>query len=402
MRRAAGFSILELLVALVISAFVAIAIYGAFTSFSAVSSATRAQGNAWQQARTALAMMSDAIEGAGYGLPLGNCSQGIYTSVPPTQTTTTGTAPPLAFSTVNGNLLVTPVAAIPQTNAAYGYNPDNIGGVSAGVHTYALTVVAGGGNYGTVPATTITKVTSLTSATYFVGSSAGINPGDMTLVSLPDASCIMGQVTNGGGAANELEQNSGKSDFNLPNGFSAVDPSVTAAELANANVIDLGNAGFHIDNFYIADQGGTGVPCLYMQSIVTAAGLGTNLVPPPSLLARGVVDMRVAFGYGTNGTVSQYGPPGSGPAADVLAVRLQLLVRATRPQPGAKVGNGPNGVPAIALMNLDNDPATPAYYAVPTHLSAAYDTGCTVGNCTHYGYHVFDLVIPVRNDIWGQ
>ncbi|MDA8390487.1 MAG: PilW family protein [Gammaproteobacteria bacterium] len=415
MRRVHGFTLTELLVALVISALAAIAIYGAFSSLLSVSSQTRAQGNAWQQARTALAMLSDAIEGAGYGLPLNNCAQGIYVGIPPTQPAQNGApSPTVADPTINGNTLVTPVAAVQQTNALYGYNPENISGFNAGVHTDALTVVTGGGNYATTPATQITQVSSVDAANFFVSSTAPFSVGDMTLVVLPDASCLMGQVTgpnNLGNGANNVVENAGQganaSAFNVPNGFAGVDPAVTAAALANAGVIDLGNQGFSIDTFYIADAGGSAVPSLYMQQIQAA---DSAQAPLPQLLARGVVDMRVQFGYGTQGALIGYAAPGAAPAADVLAVRLQLLVRDTRPSPGA-VPDGPNGVPAIALMGMStanplvthvNAAPTTVYYAVPTQLPAAAATGCVAGNCARYLYHVFDLVIPVRNDIWNQ
>ena len=43
-----GFTLTELLVALVISALAAGAIYGAFTGLSSITTQTRAQDNAWQ------------------------------------------------------------------------------------------------------------------------------------------------------------------------------------------------------------------------------------------------------------------------------------------------------------------------------------------------------------------
>ena len=400
MQRARGFTLTELLVALVISSLAAIAIYGAFTSLSSVSTQTRAQGNAWQQARTALAIMSEAIEGAGYGLPVNECGNGIEIGIPPTQSAANGASavPPIAGTTSGAAAaLVTPVAATAQTVSGYGYDPTAMaGGFDAGVHTDVLTVVTGGGQYGTAPVAQITSVPSTSAATFFVTPNAILQPGDMTLVTLPGSTCLLGQVTLFRSNDHVIE-NSGKgantSAYNAPGGFAAANPAVTAAELMNAGVIDLGTQHFVIDTFFIADQHGQGVPSLYMQQFDAADGPGGS-APQPQLLARGVVDMRVQFGYGTYGTITQYGAPGTGPAADVLAVRLELLVRDTRTSPGT-VADGPGGVPAIALMGG-------AYYDVPTKLAKGVATGCVAGDCAHYLYHVFDLVIPVRNDIWNQ
>ncbi len=407
--RTRGFTLTELLVALVISSFAALAIYGAFTSLASVSSQTRAQGNAWQQARTALAMLSDAIEGAGYGLPLNDCAQGIYVGIPPTQSAQNGApTPALADPTVNGNTLVTPVAAVQQTNAAYGYNPENLSGFNAGVHTDALTVVTGGGNYATAPTTEITSVANVNAAAFFVQSAAALSVGDMTLVTMPNAQCLMGQVTGpaaiGTTGSNNVVENAGQganaSAFNVPNGFAGVDPAVTAAQLTNAGVIDLGRQGFTIDTFYIADAGGAAVPSLYMQQIEAA---DSQQAPLPQLLARGVVDMRVQFGYGTQGAVTGYAAPGVAPAADVLAVRLQLLVRDTRPSPGVEQSIALMGMSTANPLVTQTDAApTTVLYTVPASLPAAGATGCVAGDCTHYLYHVFDLIIPVRNDLWNQ
>lgn len=386
-RRQAGFTLIELMVALVVSALAALAIYGAFNGLSSAITQTRSQDNAWQQARTAMAMLTQAIEGAGYGLPMNLCDAGIYTN-------TNGTSPPVQPSytiTPSGGtqgLFVVPVDAALQTAALpFSYAPST--------STYALTVVTGGGPFSSAPVAHITSVPSTNAATFFVDDGSLLAQNDMFLVPMPGGHCIMAQITSVP-SANHVVANSGSSIYNAPQGFNGSDPGVTKAQLIHAGVIDLGNGGFAIKNFFIQDNNGASIPSLYMQDY--QAGTATNPAsptPPPILVARGVVDMQVEFGYGLNRTVSTYvsptlGPPGGMTAADLLTVKLALLVRSTRYTKGQYGGT----TPTLSVMGVP--------YTIPTGLPAGQTQGCVAGNCDQYIYRVFETVIPVRNDIWAE
>lgn len=396
-----GFTLTELLVALVISAIAALAIYGAFTSLSSVTTQTRAQDNAWQQARTAMTMLTQAIEQAGYGLPMNECGGGIYTNVAPSST---GVQYTVSTPSPSGGLFVTPVSATPQANSSpYYYSP-------MGINTYALTTVTGGSVFGSAPVTTITGTSgkSLTSVNFFVRTSTALSPSDLFLVALPNSSCLLGQITgSGGNGANNVIANSGQSAFNAPGGFSATDPSITTSQLTNRGLVDLGTGGFSVRNFFISDggaaQAGTQVPSLYMQTYSSLNNTKTN-VPPPLLVARGIIDMQVAFGYGSNGVVTTYVLPSSTPpagmtAADLLTVQITLLVRSTRYTPGHYAG----ATPTKTVWNGTSNPNLPTVvYSIPTNLSSGQSMGCVQGNCNQYLYRTFTSVIPLRNDIWGQ
>ena len=397
--RECGFTLTELLVALVISALAAAAIYGAFTGLSSVTTQTRAQDNAWQQARTAMTMLTQAIEQAGYGLPMNECSGGIYANVAPSSN---GLQYTVSTPSPSGGLFLAPVAATPQANSGpYYYRP-------AGINTYALTTVTGGSVFGSQPVTTITSTSgnSLTAANFFVANKTLLNQYDLFLVALPNSSCLLGQITNPGGKNNIVAQ-SGTSAFNAPGGFSGTDPAITASQLTNRGLIDLGSSGFSVKNFFISDGGsahaGTAVPSLYMQTY-TYLNNTAGTAPPALLVARGIVDMQVAFGYGLNGVVTQYVLPGSTPpsgmtAADLLTVEITLLVRSTRYTPGHYAG----ATPSKTVWNGASNPNLPTVvYSIPTNLPAGQSMGCVQGNCNQYLYRTFTSVIPLRNDIWGQ
>ncbi len=399
--RVRGVTLTELMVALVISSLAALAIYGAFSSVSSVTSQTRAQDSAWQQARTAMTMLTQAIEGAGYGLPMNECGGGIYTNVAATSTSTTTAQYTVSTSSPSGGLFLTPVAAVAQTAAnPYDYSPGSI-------NTYALTTVAGGSPFGSAPVTTITKTSgkSVTSVNFFVSNASLLQSMDIFLIPLPNSSCIMGQVTNSNpGGGSNVVGNPGQSTFNAPKGFSATDPGITTSQLINRGVINLGNTGFRIQNFFIGDGSGAQVPSLYMQTYTYLNGAPNTPAPPVLLVARGIIDMQIAFGYGQNGVVSHYALPGTPPPAgmtpaDLLTVQVALLVRGTRTIRGSYAGSPPSTV----VLNGSTNPALPAAtYQIPTNLPAGSTMGCVAGNCSHYVYRVFTSVIPVRNDIWGQ
>ncbi|WP_298136409.1 PilW family protein [Acidiferrobacter sp.] len=389
-RKGLGFTLIEMMVALVVSALAATGIYEGFISTSNAFRQTKAEGNAWQQARAAVSMITQAVESAGYGLPMTDCSQ-IYSN---------------NFQSASGGpLLLAPVSAQTPTPANLNTYDPAASPINAVASTYELQTVTGGGMFGSAPTTYISKVNSTTAAAVQVQDPQLLQQGDLFLVTMPNAVCLLGQITNpvGSGSSPTVTFNSGAagSIYNVPNGFSAIDPAVSAAQLANAGFINLGQGGFRVDNFYVGYRNVTAttyndnsVPSLYMQQYTAATTSGK--LPSGILVARGVVDMQVEFGYGTQGTVTSWGPPGTQPANDVDAVKVALVVRDTRvlPHAGTRAGN--------TITVFANAPGGPVNYVIPTALPSTNTTGCLAGNCSHYLYRVFKTVIPVRNVIWGQ
>lgn len=373
-RRNQGFTLVEIMVALVVSALAAIAIYGSFIGLSRIFTQTKSQNNTWQQARTAMAMLTQAVESAGYGLPLNLCTAGIY-------------------STGLGVTSLVPVAAVAQVSPLY--DPT----ATASVNTYSLTAMAGGGTFGSAAAAHVTSVPSTSSSDMTVDNSVLLAPSDIFLLTLSNSSCILGQITNinGNNQTNVVHNHGGSgsgtgSIYNAPRGFAGTDPGVTTAQLQNAGLVDLGQGGFYVDTFTIDDQNGAGVPSLYLTQYL----YNTQTAPTASLVARGIVDMQIEFGYGQYGSVLQYLPPNSpgAPSPDtIVAVKIALLARSTRTVPGLS----PTSIP---LMGVGT--ASVISYTVPTGLPATANMGCVSGNCRHYLYHVFKTVIPVRNVIWSQ
>lgn len=375
--------------ALVVSALAAIGIYSAFINTSQVFQQTKMQDNAWQQARSALTLMTQALEQAGYGLPMTQCAQIDVHN----------------FQTGAGVLNLSPVSSI-QPITASTYNPA-VAPLNAGAMTYELETVTGSGPFGSAPATHLTKLPSTTAATMQVNNTSSLSSGDLFLITLPNATCVMGEITGPGAPGTSLagtqtlnfdSGTNGGSTYNSSGGLIAVDPSLSVAQTNNAGFINLGLNHFSVDDFYIsydmtAPIPGNSVPSLYMNQYNY-----TNTPTGGQLIARGVVDMQVEFGYGTHGSVIAYGPPG-GPLqgapgvlpipANVLAVKVALLVRGTRPMHGSL------SPPVIPLMNGVS-------YVVPQALPATNTTGCIEGNCRHYMYYAFKTTIPVRNTIWGQ
>lgn len=67
--RESGLSLVELLVGLVVAGLLATAIFTFFLQTSQSVGQQSANGEMWQRGRNALAIMRQAIESAGYGLP---------------------------------------------------------------------------------------------------------------------------------------------------------------------------------------------------------------------------------------------------------------------------------------------------------------------------------------------
>jgi len=376
-----GLTLVELLVSLVVVGLLATAIFTFFLTTSQSVSQQSASGEMWQRGRNALAIMRQAIESAGYGLPsYSQCPNGVV------GVKNTGATP---------NALVAITASVQSTGYIYGA-------------PYTFSTVIGGGSFGGAPATTVASLPSLNAASLQVNNSASLEPGDMALI-VPASSggtCVFGEITtvggsgscngngNGGNGGNgTITMNSGGAScakINTNQIFSQLSNSnnnISNSDFTNAPLYDLGNAGFVVNQFQILDtppgstQTGTGTPTLYLTQYTTNSG-GT---PTPQALASGVVDLQLQYGLGTNGTVQQWVTPGNyTPSAtqNIVAVQLAMLIRSSRYLPNSL------SPASYSIMGTT--------YTVPT----TGGPGCLQGNCQHYEYHLFQSVIPVRNGIW--
>ena len=366
-----GFTLTELLVALVIGTLLATAVFTFFLNSSQIITNQSSTTDMWQRGRNALALVRQAVESAGFGLPqVSDCPNGIaaYNS---NQTTS-------PFS-------LTAITASVQSSGTY--NPTAI----SNINTYSLMTVAGGASFGNAPAAQISSIPSMTSQRVFLTATAFINSGDIFIVQIPGQACLMAQVTNllsqGNGIG--VVHNSGLSNYNPSGGFQtlagSIYPGLSSTAFVGANFIDLGSNNFTINQFTIGDSGGTATPTLYL----TQYTANQTTTSTRQALARGVVDLQLEYGLGSNGAITQWVLPANYTASatqQILAVRIAMLARSTRYMPNE---TSPASFVMLPHQNLS--------YAVPT----SNGPGCLQGNCRHYAYHLFESVVPVRNNIWG-
>jgi type IV pilus assembly protein PilW len=369
-----GLTLVELLVSLVVVGLLATAIFSFFLTTSQSVSQQSASGEMWQRGRNALAIMRQAIESAGYGLPrISDCPNGI--------------------AAYNANQAASPfsLTAITASVQSSGtYDPT----ATSNINTFSLMTVAGGSSFGNVPAAQITSIPSMSSQRVFLTTTSTINSGDMFVVQIPGQACLMAQITNlltnGNGIG--IVHNSGLSNYNPSGGFNtlagAVYPGLSSTSFAGANFIDLGNNNFTINQFTIGDSGGTTTPTLYLTQYT-----GSLTTPTRQALAQGVVDLQILYGLGTKGKVQTWvSPQGYQPntAQSILAVQVAMLIRSTRYLPNSL------SPASFAMPSATGQQAQS--YKVPT----SNGPGCMKGNCRHYEYHLFQAIVPIRNNIWGQ
>jgi type IV pilus assembly protein PilW len=366
-----GFTLTELLIALVISTLLAAAVFTFFLNSSQIITNQSSTTDMWQRGRNALAIVRQAVESAGFGLPqVSDCPNGIaaYNS---NQTTS-------PFS-------LTAITASVQSSGTY--DPTSI----SNINTYSLMTVAGGASFGNAPAAQISSIPSMTSQRVFLTATAFINSGDIFIVQIPGQACLMAQVTNlltqGNGIG--IVHNSGLSNYNPSGGFNtlagAIYPGLSSTAFVGANFIDLGSNNFTINQFTIGDSSGTATPTLYL----TQYTANQTTTSTRQTLARGVVDLQLEYGLGNNGAITQWVLPANYTASatqQILAVRIAMLARGTRYMP--------NETSPASFVMLPNQNLS---YTVPT----SNGPGCLQGNCRHYAYHLFESVVPVRNNIWG-
>ncbi|MFA7496959.1 MAG: PilW family protein [Acidithiobacillus sp.] len=382
----AGLTLVELLVSLVVVGLLATAVFSFFLNTSQSVSQQSANGEMWQRGRNAMAIMRQAIESAGYGLPS-------YSQCP------NGVVGINNASTQGGGALV-PITASVQSSGS-GYSLSNASG-----GTYAFSTVIGGGSFGGAPATTLINHPGNSSG-IFVNNTAPLNPGDLALIAPQGGgTCLLGQITNvegkgtlncstGTSTGNGTLKTAGHIEFNSGNHgscfqanptqiFSLLTGTAGTPSLTNANLYDLGSQDFLFESFAITENpAGSSTPTLTMTQYT---GLQAS-TPTPQPLASGVVDIQMQYGLGTNGSVQSWvSPTNYTPSAtqDIVAVQIAMLIRSTQYLP--------NSLSPASFNVLGQT------YTVPT----TGGPGCLQGNCRHYQYHLFQSVIPVRNGIWGN
>ncbi|MEY2335364.1 PilW family protein [Acidithiobacillus ferrianus] len=383
--RQGGLTLVELLVSLVVVGLLATAIFSFFLNTSQSVSQQSGNGEMWQRGRNALAIMRQAIESTGYGLPnYSQCPNGVVG---------------INNASAQGGALVAITASTQSSGSSYDPSSSSLGGIS----TYAFSTVIGGGSFGGAPATT---VNSQNGVNITVASTVPLNPGDLALIAPQGGgTCLLGQITNVAGkgslnsscsvAGNGNSNGAGTVVFNSGNHgscfqanpnqlFSLLTGTGGTPSLTNAALYDLGSQNFLFETFDIEENPAGSTPTLYMTQYTGAQAVA----PTPQPLASGVVDIQMEYGLGSNGSVQQWVFPENynpSPSAtqSIVAVQIAMLIRSTQYLPDSLSPTSFN------LLGRT--------YTVPT----SGGPGCLQGNCRHYEYHLFQSVIPVRNGIWG-
>lgn len=378
-----GFTIVELMVALVITMLASIGIYSVFAQSEAQQRTTSETADAWQQARIAMAMLEKDIRNAGYGTP--RCS-----TIFAYNAATGGTTPDM-YS----------IKATTQSSTSPGtYDPASTTGLTTQMLdiSYAISPTAGA-------STALQCDHPSTAANLFVESATGIAVSDVGLLSEPGKPCVLTQVTNvgggsggggsggsgsGGGATTcghgtNVVHNSGESIYNAPGGsednpFKRVEEvtGTTPAFSRGARFTNLGNL-LNV-RYYLSDDSTVtgeddGIPSLIRQTSAFGTGAGNRTAP----VSRGILSIQTQFAYRVAGSnpavVGSYGAWDPARVQDIMSIRIAVLARSTLP---------------------DRKYTSPATYAL---LGGTYTVPASDRRFRHV---VLTSEIPLRNLVFNQ
>lgn len=353
-RRAAGFSLIEMMVAVMIGLIGTVVIFQVFAVFEGQKRTTTSAGDAQQNGLLALSALERDARMAGYGLsasPLLGCSVTSYDS--------TGTR----------NFSFT-LAGVQITQGASGA-PDTV--------TFV---------YGTSPLLVYPAVLSATAAAGASTSKApvyGFFKNDLVVfgqnTSTPLGACNLRQLTAvppGSSASDALDHTDG-ARYNKSGGLITSYVAWDQTTQTGGMMLDLGPA-----------PPASGAPVVATYSISSAQLMYQNLLSDStsSAIADGIVQLKAQYGYDANGdgTIQSTEWTNTAPAAwsRVIAVRLAVLSRSAQPE-------APD--PTTLLCNTTT--------TAPTWYGGTIDPSVpdpTTWKC--YRYRLFQTQVPIRNLIW--
>jgi type IV pilus assembly protein PilW len=389
-----GFSMVELMVAMVISLIGVIIIFQVFETSEGVRRTATSGGDAQQNGAVALYFMERDLRNAGMGVN-DTIYAGMCNMIGSDSSRTTPNFPPL------GNPMILAPAVI--TAGADAKTPDQ------------LTVFYGSqnqiANSTTLVANMVLPTSPLTVQTRF-----GFRPGDLVLLLEPGSgkNCAFMEVTSLPGApSNQINHDPGT--YTLAAGASvaarfnpAAGMGVTYGGAITANVSRVFNLGnLHDDINFPASQNVT-VPVYNLYAVANKTLTASNAfvisggVPAVNAVADNIVHMRADYGvddgandgsvsYNTvylpnDGIVNRYistAPNWS----QVIAVRVAVVARSALAEKPA--GGG-------ATCNTTTVPPT---WSGDTGGARSFDLSADL-NWKCYRYRVFETTVPLRNWIW--
>lgn len=371
-----GFTIVELMVALVVSLLAATGIYTIFSQSSAQQARTGETQDMWQQARIAMAMIERDVRMVGYGMDTAGCSR----------TLTYDSRLDSSFQYFESY----PIESETQLAPTYSYDPT----ASAGIGTQVVTVRYASDTSNGVPVTKITEVPANTAADLKVSTSAGMAVKDRLLLKLTSGVCAIVQITNinGSGSNINVVHNSGASGpYNPPRAVEALGSNatpavtITAADMLDATIYNLGQ-GDNTHIYSISNDTDIGPLSNDATPTLMLTSYNATVAPTTQPIARGIVALQVRYGYDTNndGNVDAYDVWDTARIDAARTVRIAMLARSALPDRSYR---GP------ASYNLLG-----ASYVVPS----SNGDGCANGDCRPYRHQLFQTEIPLRNMIIGQ
>jgi len=362
-RSARGFSLVELMVAVLIGLIGTVVIFQVFAVFEGTKRTATGAGEAQQNGLIALTTLERDARMAGYGinyLPLLGCTVSAYDSV--------GT-----------RSFTFPLVAVSMTDGASGA-PDSL------TFTYGTSGML-------IQPGKLTLSSATGASSSGLDSVYGFLQGDLIIVgnsgASPATNCTMRQVTAippATATPNTIDHSSGSGAtrrYNDPAGLGVAYPAWDSTTVTGGRVFTFGAAP-------PANPPVTSIPVVGTYSIVNGQLSYQNLITDSaaSPTVDGIVQLQAQYGYDTNndGTIQAGEWTTAAPAswARVLAMRIAVLARSDQPEkpdPTTFVCGTTTAAPTWAGGTIDPSVTNPT------------DWRC-------YRYRVFETQVPVRNLIW--
>jgi len=391
---AAGFSMVELMVAMLISLIGVIIIFQIFEASEGVRRTTTSGGDAQQNGAIALYAMQYDLRNAGMGINdtlYAGCNIVGYDSARSTPN----------FPPVGNPMIVAPVVITPSGTPTL---PDQ------------LTVLYGSQNQIANSTTLVANMTSATSP-LTVQTRFGVRAGDLLLLLEPGSgkNCVFMEVTSlPATPSNQVNHDSGA--YTLAGGASVAarfNPAggmgVTYGGANTANVTRLFNLGNLNDGINFAASQNVTVPMYNTYALanntltVSNAFVISGGVPAVNSIADNIVHMRADYGVddGVNdGSVTYNTVYAAGDGivdrfisavpnwSQVIAIRVAVVARSALAEKPAAGAGAPCDT-TTAFPTWSGDTGTNRSF----NLSADANWRC-------YRYRVFETTVPLRNWIW--
>lgn len=345
--KAAGFSLVEILVGLFIGLLATLVIMQTFSSFEGQKRTTTSGSDAQTNGALALYSIERDVRMAGYGLGVAaalGCKINTY---------------------YNGTLASFSLVPITITNGASN-TPDSIQILSSSKTSFS------------VPAS-ITVNHPPQATNFFINSTAGMQTGDILVAFEAGKDCTMLQVT-GIPAGNIQIHHQNTSPWNPPGGQN-IFPQPSGYNIG-ATLFNLGGMINRIYSISNTPAGGL---------LLTTFNSANNTSSTVTIIPH-IINMQILYGKDTNadGNVDTYDnttPTTSAGWQQVQAVKMALVARSTQWEKAIVTTSAtfPWSGAAFAPLHVDQNP-----------------DGTANADWQHYRYKIFETVIPLRNMIWKQ